>query len=276
VHAEARPWSSGGQMDRELSWVAGPNDSSLLEITIGKALDDAAERWGDSDAIVSVAQGIRWSWRELARRADAMAAGFLALGLEPGDRIGIWSPNCAEWALTQFAAAKIGLVLTTINPAHRASELEYTLNKTGMKALVAAERFKTSDYLAMAENIEVPGLLHRIKIGAAPRSGWLRFDEVPGFASKSDLSRRRDISTGLDCNDAINIQFTSGTTGQPKGAMLSHRNILNNGWFVGRAQQLAPGDRICVPVPLFHCFDMRCLCGLPFGGIRSRGNLDRR
>ena len=243
-------------MDGDRSWVVGARDSPLLEMTIGQALDDAAARWGDYDAVVSVSQGIRWSWRELDFRADAMAAGFLALGLEPGDRIGIWSPNCAEWALTQFAAAKIGLVLATINPAHRTSELEFTLNKTGTKAIVAAQSFKTSDYLAMVEAIEVPRQMHRIQIGAVPRSGWLRFDDVPRFASKSELSRRRDISARLDRNDAINIQFTSGTTGQPKGATLSHRNILNNGWFVGQAQQLGPEDRICVPVPLFHCFGM--------------------
>ena len=253
---DARPGHLGGEMDRDLSWVAGSTESPLLEITIGQAVDRAAECWGDCDAIVSPAQGIRWSWRDLASKADAMAAGFLAIGLEPGDRIGIWSPNCAEWALTQFAAAKIGLVLTTINPAHRTSELAFTMNKTGMKALVAAERFKTSEYLAMVEEIEVPGQMHRIKIGAAPRRGWLRFDDVPGFASKSEFDRRSDISSELDPNDAINIQFTSGTTGQPKGATLSHRNILNNGWFVGRAQQLVPGDRICLPVPLFHCFGM--------------------
>ena len=243
-------------MDGDRSWVVGARDSPLLEMTIGQALDDAAERWGDYDAVVSVSQGIRWSWRELAFRADAMAAGLLALGLEPGDRIGIWSPNCAEWTLTQFAAAKIGLVLATINPAHRTSELEFTLNKTGMKAVVAAQYFKTSDYVAMVEAIEVPRQMHRIQIGAAPRSGWLQFDDVPRFASKSELSRRRDISARLDRYDAINIQFTSGTTGQPKGATLSHRNILNNGWFVGQAQQLGPEDRICVPVPLFHCFGM--------------------
>ncbi len=243
-------------MDRDLSWVAGATGSPLLEMTIGQAVDRAAVCWGDYDAIVSAAQGIRWSWRDLASKADAMAAGFLAIGLEPGDRIGIWSPNCAEWALTQFAAAKIGLVLTTINPAHRTSELAFTINKTGMKAVVVAERFKTSDYLAMVEDLEVRGPLHKIKIGAAPRRGWLRLDDVPGFASKSEFERRSDIGSELDRNDAINIQFTSGTTGQPKGATLSHRNILNNGWFVGRAQQLAPGDRICLPVPLFHCFGM--------------------
>jgi fatty-acyl-CoA synthase len=243
-------------MDRDLSWVAGRTDSPLLELTIGQAVDDAAERWGDGDAVVSAAQAIRWSWRDLALKSDAMAAGLLALGLEPGDRIGIWSPNCAEWTLTQFAAAKIGLVMTTINPAHRIAELEFTLRKTAMKAVVAAESFKTSDYLTMIESLEIANQLRRIKIGAAPRRGWLRFDDVPGFASQADVDRRRDISARLDCNDAINIQFTSGTTGQPKGATLSHRNILNNGWFVGRAQQLRAGDRICVPVPLFHCIGM--------------------
>jgi fatty-acyl-CoA synthase len=246
----------GGDMDRALSWVEGAREPPLLEITIGQALDQAVECWGDSDAVVSVAQDVRWSWRELASRADAMAAGLLALGLEPGDRIGIWAPNCAEWALTQFAAVRIGLVLTTINPAYRTSELEFTLNTAGMKVVVAAERFKTSDYVAMLEDVEAPGLEHKIKIGGSPRTGWLAFDGIPALASAADLARVREIGAGLDCNDAINIQFTSGTTGRPKGATLSHRNILNNGWFVGRAQQLGPRDRICVPVPLYHCFGM--------------------
>ena len=155
-----------------------------------------------------------------------------------------------------------------------------------MKAVVAAERFKTSDYLCMVEDIEVPGQLHRIKIGAAQRRGWLRFDDVPGFASKSEFDRQRDIGAALNRNDAINIQFTSGTTGQPKGATLSHRNILNNGWFVGQAQQLAPGDRICLPVPLFHCFGMVMgnLAGVTCGAtvvypapiFDAEGNLDGR
>jgi fatty-acyl-CoA synthase len=243
-------------IDENLSWVKGVSEPPLLEITIGQALQDAAQRWGDADAVVSPAQNIRWNWRELARRAETMAAGLLALGLEPGDRIGIWSPNCAEWAVTQFAAAKIGLILTTINPAYRTSELEFTVNKVGMKALVAAEKFKTSDYVAMLESVHVPTLEHRIKIGGAPRAGWLAFDDVPALASATSLDRTREIGARLDPREAINIQFTSGTTGQPKGATLSHRNILNNGWFVGRAQQLKIGDRICVPVPLYHCFGM--------------------
>ena len=243
-------------MDPGLSWTRGAGEPPLLEITIGEALDRAAERWGHADALVSAAQGVRWNWRELAAPADAMAAGLLALGMEPGDRIGIWSPNCAEWAVTQFAAAKTGLILTTINPAYRPSELEFTLNKVGVRAMVVAESFKTSDYVAMLEAVGAPRLEHRIKIGGPPRSGWLQFDEVSGLGSAADLRRARQIAAGLDRRQAANIQFTSGTTGLPKGATLSHRNILNNGFFVGRAQQLGPDDRICVPVPLYHCFGM--------------------
>ena len=243
-------------MDLKLSWVKGASEPPLLDITIGEALDRAAERWGEADALVSGAQGVRWSWRELARRADKLAAGFVALGLQSGDRIGIWSPNCAEWALTQFAAARIGLILTTINPAYRVSELEFMIRKVGMKAVVAAERFKTSDYVAMLEAVDAPSLAHMIKIGGSPRSGWIAFDDLPGLASARNRDEVREIGAGLDCHDPINIQFTSGTTGLPKGATLSHRNILNNGWFVGQAQRLGPGDRICVPVPLYHCFGM--------------------
>jgi fatty-acyl-CoA synthase len=242
--------------DPNLSWVQGAGGTPLLEITIGQALDQAARRWGNADALVSVAQGIRWSWSELAHKADAMAAGLLALGLQPGDRIGIWSPNCAEWALTQFAAARIGLILTTINPAYRNSELAFTLQKAGVKTVVAAEQFKGSDYLTMLDEVEAPTLEYRIKMGQTPRTGWLQFDEIPAFASARDLDRRHQIGAGLDRNDAITIQFTSGTTGRPKGATLSHRNILNNGWLVGQAQRLLPADRICVPVPLYHCFGM--------------------
>jgi fatty-acyl-CoA synthase len=189
-------------------------------------------------------------------RTDELAAAFLALGLGPGDRLGIWSPNCSEWALTQFAAARIGLILTTINPAYRMSELEFMARKVGMRAVVAAERFKTSDYVAMLEAIDVPTLEHRIKIGGGARAGWLTFDDLPGLASESDVDRVPTIAAALECRDPINIQFTSGTTGLPKGATLSHRNILNNGWMVGLAQRLGPADRICVPVPLYHCFGM--------------------
>jgi len=181
-------------MHRDLSWVTGAGESPLLELTIGEAVDRAAELWGDHDAIVSVAQGIRWNWRELALKSDAMAAGLLALGLKPGDRIGIWAPNCAEWALTQFAAAKIGLVLTTINPAHRTSEVEFTLKKTRMRAMVCAESFKTSDYLAMVENLEDARDLHKIKIGAALRTP--RRESPCGIGDDQHEPHRRVLAHG--------------------------------------------------------------------------------
>ena len=258
-------------MDATLSWVKGADAPPLLETTIGEALDAAARRWGEAEALVSSHQQIRWSWRGLAQRADAFAAGLLALGLEPGDRIGVWSPNCAEWVLVQFAAAKAGIVLVTINPAYRLSELEYTLNKVGVKALVAAERYKTSDYVGMVEALapelpdsfpgalqaaRVPSLRAAIKIGGETRPGWFDVDDIPGLAEPEHDARLAQIAEELDPNEAINIQFTSGTTGLPKGATLTHRNILNNGYFVGLAQQLGPPDRICIPVPLYHCFGM--------------------
>ena len=243
-------------MEHGLSWTKGSVAPPLLETTIGQALDVAAERWRDADAVVSRAQSVRWSWGELARRADAMAAGLLALGLQPGERIGIWSPNCAEWVLIQFAAAKIGLILTTINPAYQAAELEFTLKTVGAKAVVVADRFKTSDYPKMIETVNVPTLQHRIKIGGVPRPGWLRCDDIPKLGTEYHRRRAREVGARLDRREPINIQFTSGTTGAPKGATLSHRNILNNGRFVGLAQQLQAGDRICLPVPLYHCFGL--------------------
>ncbi len=259
---------------RALSEVRGDDSPPLMEETLGKALDLAATRWGDRVALISPPQDIRWTFRQLASRADALAAGLLALGLTPGDRIGIWSPNCAEWTLTQFAAARVGLILVTINPAYRRSEVAYTINKVGVKALIAAERFKTSDYLTMIEDLapevagSTPGCLEAavfsslkvlIKIGGAPRAGWLDFADVAERGPATDpvmLSRAAQIGRSLSNRDAINIQFTSGTTGSPKGATLSHRNILNNGLFVGRAMGLRAGDRLCLPVPLYHCFGM--------------------
>ncbi|HWF00354.1 MAG TPA: AMP-binding protein, partial [Caulobacteraceae bacterium] len=269
-------------MDAELSYVKGADAPPLLEATIGAALDAAAARWGDADALVSVRQNIRWSWRILAARADALAAGFLALGLDVGDRVGIWSPNCAEWVLTQFAAAKAGLILVTVNPAYRLSELEYTLNKVGVKALVCGERYKTSDYVAMVEDLapelldafpgalqaaRLPSLRAAIKIGAEVRPGWFDIDDLPGLAEPEHDAQLTEIAATLSATDPINIQFTSGTTGQPKGATLTHRNILNNGYFVGIAQRLTANDRICAPVPLYHCFGMvmGCLTAVTHG-----------
>jgi fatty-acyl-CoA synthase len=249
----------------------GATSPPLREDTIGQALAEAARRWPDQEAVVSVHQGVRWTWRDLDGHSTAMAAGLLALGLEPGDRIGIWSPNRAEWTLTQFAAARAGLILVTINPAYRLSEVEYTLNKVGVKALVAAERFKTSLYADMIDSLapeiagsqpgqivsaRLPQLKTVIQIDGDPRSGWLPFEAVPGLSTAATMSRLMAIEPTLKATDPINIQFTSGTTGLPKGATLSHRNILNNGFFVGEAIGLVAGDRLCLPVPLYHCFGM--------------------
>jgi fatty-acyl-CoA synthase len=253
-----------------LSHTTGPQTPPLLNLTIGTALERAGRDWPGEIALVSHHQGVRWTYRELLERSDALAAGLAKVGLSRGERIGIWAPNCAEWTLTQFAAARLGLILVTINPAYRTSEVEYTLRKVGVKALVVAERFKSSDYVGMIESLvpdmadSPPGALNTprlpelrvlIKIGADPRPGWLNFDAVSevSLAARDEVAR---ISDSLDPNDAINIQFTSGTTGAPKGATLSHRNILNNGFFVGRSIRLEVGDRLCIPVPLYHCFGM--------------------
>jgi fatty-acyl-CoA synthase len=253
-----------------LSHVRGASDPPLLEMTIGDALQRAVERWPDAEALVSAHQHVRWTWAEFDRRSRALAEGLLAIGLRTGDRVGVWAPNCAEWALAQFATARAGMIQVNINPAYRLAELEYTLNKVEVKALIAAERFKSSDYVGMVETLapelaaatpgalaaaRLPHLRAAITLGGA-RPGWLRFDDVAqagGEAERAELAR---IEARLDRNQPINIQFTSGTTGLPKGATLSHRNILNNAYFVGLAMGLHEGDRLCIPVPLYHCFGM--------------------
>ncbi|MBI1358781.1 MAG: AMP-binding protein [Alphaproteobacteria bacterium] len=255
----------------QLSKVAGATVPALLEHTIGEALDRAVRSWPKSEALVSVHQDIRWSWAEFGQRVEAVAAGLLSLGLNPGDRVGVWAPNCAEWTLVQFATAKAGLIQVNINPAYRLSEIEYTLKKVGVKVLVSAERFKSSDYAGMIETLapeiptskpgelksaRLPDLRGVVLIGEGGRAGWVAFDELPMRTTGRDLARIAEIGETLDRNDAINIQFTSGTTGLPKGATLSHRNILNNAYFVGAAMGLGEGDRLCIPVPLYHCFGM--------------------
>src|SRR5271165_361886 len=265
------PWQAPGACMRTVSHVIGAAEPPLLEHTIGQALDLAVARWPDAEALVSVHQDVRLTWSELRQHADDFAAGLLALGLEVGNRVGIWAPNCAEWAIAQFATARAGLILVNINPAYRVSELQFTLNAVGVRVLICATRFKSSDYIAMVETLapEIPGsaagnlqlggapdLRSVIRIGGHARPGWHLFSEVHRLAGDYERARLASMAPGLNPRDPINIQFTSGTTGLPKGATLSHRNILNNGYFVGVSMGLHARDRLCIPVPLYHCFGM--------------------
>ncbi len=257
--------------DLAASYVHGATDEPLLGRTIGQALEHAAATWADHVALISRAQRIRWTWRELRDHADAFAAGLLALGLGRGDRIGIWSLNRAEWALTQFAAARAGLILVTINPSYRLSELEYALNKVGCAALLTVAAFKTSDYIGMVNSLapelaaSMPGQLTAarlphlrivVQIGGEAAPGTIAFDAVAARGGEAERAGLRALAGLLQFDDAVNIQFTSGTTGSPKAVTLTHHNILNNGYFVGRALRLSEMDRICIPVPLYHCFGM--------------------
>jgi len=253
------------------SYVHGVSMTPLIGETIGAHFDKMAERFADRDALIVRQQNVRWTYRELKDKVDAFAAGLLALGLIPGDRVGIWSPNNAEWVITQFATAKAGLILVNINPAYRLSELDYALNKVGCKTLITADSFKTSDYVGMlrelAPEIErsasgrlqskrLPALTTLIRVGDDEKRGFIRFADVLGMGGERHRAQLVEIAGKLQFDDPINIQFTSGTTGAPKGATLTHHNILNNGYFIGEAQLLSDRDRVCIPVPLYHCFGM--------------------
>ena len=254
-----------------MSYVSGASANPLLGVTIGAQLDRTAARFPDNEALVVRHQDVRWRYREFTEKVDAFAAGLLALGLEPGDRIGIWSPNNSEWAVTQFAAAKAGLILVNINPAYRLAELEYALNKVECRALVTAEAFKSSRYIEMLRTLapeldrarpgalkaeKLPHLETVVRLGSEATAGMYNFADVPQLAGAAERDRLRTLADTLQFDDPINIQFTSGTTGFPKGATLSHHNILNNGYFNGVTLGLSEQDRVCIPVPLYHCFGM--------------------
>ncbi|MGW0247078.1 AMP-binding protein [Nocardia goodfellowii] len=232
------------------SYASGASDAPLLGDTIGADFDRAVAAFPGREALVDVPSGRRWTYRELASAIDSLATGLTALGIDKGDRVGIWAPNCAEWFLVQYATAKIGAVLVNINPAYRTSELEYVLRQAGVRLLIAAPEFKTSNYVAMIDEVRpnCPGLEQVLILGTV---AW---DVLASY--EIDAPRLAEIAGTLSMDDPINIQYTSGTTGFPKGATLSHHNILNNGYFVGELCGYTEQDRICLPVPFYHCFGM--------------------
>jgi fatty-acyl-CoA synthase len=236
----------------QTSYAHGVSTTPLLGETIGANLDRTIAAHGGRDALIVRHQGVRMTYDELGQAVDRVARGLMALGLQPGDRMGIWAPNCAEWVLVQFASAKAGIVLVNVNPAYRTAELEYVLNQSGARLLVAARAFKTSDYAAMIEEVRPRcAALERTILLEGP--DWDALLEAAEDVSADDLRERR---TALQFDDPINIQYTSGTTGFPKGATLSHHNILNNGYFVAQACGYTEADRVCIPVPFYHCFGM--------------------
>ena len=253
------------------SYMTGEGTGQLLYETIGTCFDRVATQHPGNPALIVCHQGIRWSYQELRRQVDRLATGLIALGIRPGDRIGIWGPNSYEWVVTQFATAKIGAILVNVNPAYRLFELEYVLNKVGCKAIIAAEKFKSSEYLNMLNSLapeisscepgylrsdKLPHLTTVIRMGDQRSPGMFNFEEVCTLGESEQYDRLRELAKELGPDDAINIQFTSGTTGNAKGATLTHCNILNNGYEAGKGMALTPDDRLCIPVPLYHCFGM--------------------
>ncbi len=234
------------------SYVSGTSDKPLLGDTIGGNFDRTVIEHGDRDALVDRAAGRRWTYRQLADEVYAVALGLVDLGVGKGDRVGIWAPNCAEWTFTQYATAKIGAILVNINPAYRVHELKYVLNQAGIRTLIAAPSFKTSDYAAMIEEVrpDCPALEDVLLIGG---EDW---NSMVAIGRGGSVAHLDELGAELSADDPINLQYTSGTTGFPKGATLSHHNILNNGYFVGELCNYTAEDRICIPVPFYHCFGM--------------------
>lgn len=253
------------------SYRVGPTDAPLLDQTIGDYLLGIVERFPDRPAVVVRHQQIRWRWRAYLQQIDRLAKGLLAIGIQPGDRVGIWSPNNIEWCLVQFATARIGAIMVCINPAYRREELAFAINNVGCKALICASRFKGSDYLATLAELApelnssppgelkaaaLPSLAWVVRLGEDRTPGMLNFNALLSLGDEQENSVLQRVAAGLKASDPINIQFTSGTTGSPKGATLSHSNILNNGLLVAAGMALTEQDRLCIPVPLYHCFGM--------------------
>jgi fatty-acyl-CoA synthase len=255
----------------QLSYVHGSVESPLIGATIGEYFDRMVTRLAESEALVVCHQGIRWTWQELHDRVDMLAVALIRLGLKPGERIGIWSQNNAEWLLTQLASAKAGLILVNINPAYRSGEVEHALNLPQCRALVVSPSFKSSNYLDMLAELipelqdseagcllsaRVPSLRWVIRLGHERTPGMLSFDELLQQPSEQELQHLEALAAALQFDDPVNIQFTTGISGAPKGATLTHHNLLNNAYFCGVALRLTEHDRLCVPLPLYHCFGM--------------------
>ncbi len=259
------------QVERQWSYTSGTSDTPLLGLTIGDLFDQTVERYPHNPALISRQQNIRWTYSELQAQVNRCAKSLMQLGLQKGQRLGIWSPNRAEWCVTQFATSKIGIILVNLNPSYRLHEIEYALKQSGCTAVVIAPSFKTSDYTQMLYDIapelatSEPGKLKSARLPELTTVIRLASDKKPGMLSWDDLMRMGDAVSDeqlaqhqreQEFDDPINIQYTSGTTGFPKGATLSHHNILNNGYFVARLQNFTHEDKLCIPVPLYHCFGM--------------------